>query len=40
MAQTKLDLITQIQSTPYVKSMQPSERNKLIASLKSMDIVF
>ena len=40
MAQTKSDLITQIQSTPYVKSMQPSERNKLIASLKSMDIVF
>ena len=32
--------MAQIQSTPYIKSMQPSERNKLIASLKSMDIAF
>jgi len=40
MAETKSDLMTQIQSTPYIKSMQPSERSKLIASLKSMDIAF
>ena len=32
--------MAQIQSTPYIKSMQPSERSKLIASLKSMDIAF